>query len=138
VCPTFGRRPGVLPPLHVREQLARAHMAWEDRYPQIAALHRAGVVLVGGVDAGINPAKPHGIAAEALVEFVVAGLSTAQALAAGTGLAARVCGLGDRTGRLAIGLDADLLAVVGDPVADITALRDVRLVVSRGREVVPG
>jgi imidazolonepropionase-like amidohydrolase len=136
VSPTFGRRPGVLPPPHVQAQLARTHMAWEDRYPQIAELHRAGVVLVGGIDAGINPAKPHGIMAESLIEFVAAGLPTAAALAAGTGVAARVCGLGDRTGRLAPGLGADLLAVAGDPLADITALRDVRLVVSRGREAV--
>jgi imidazolonepropionase-like amidohydrolase len=41
-----------------------------------------------------------------------------------------------RTGSLAVGLDADLLVVDGDPLTDITALRDVRLVVSRGRKVV--
>jgi imidazolonepropionase-like amidohydrolase len=137
VCPTFGRRPGVAPPPHIQEQLARTHMSWEDRYPQIGELHRAGVVLAGGVDAGINPAKPHGIAAESLVEFGISGLPAAEALAAGTGVAARVCGLGRRTGRLAPGLDADLLAVAGDPLADLAALREVRLVVSRGREVVP-
>jgi imidazolonepropionase-like amidohydrolase len=48
-----------------------------------------------------------------------------------------VCGPGDRTGRLAPGLDADLLLVDGDPLADTGALERVRLVVSRGREVVP-
>jgi imidazolonepropionase-like amidohydrolase len=135
VCPTFGRQNGIAPPPHVLEQLARAHMAWEDRYPQIAELHRAGVVLAGGIDAGINPAKPHGIAVESLVELGISGLSATEALAAGTSVAARVCGLGRRTGRLAPGLDADLLAVAGDPLADLTALRDVVLVVSRGREV---
>ena len=46
-------------------------------------------------------------------------------------------GLGGRTGRLAPGLDADLLLVDGDPVADPSALERVRLVVSRGREVAP-
>jgi imidazolonepropionase-like amidohydrolase len=71
-----------------------------------------------------------------VIEFVVAGLPAAAALAAATSVAARVCGLGDRTGRLAPGLDADLLAVAGDPLADITAVRDVRLVVCRGREAV--
>ena len=136
VCPTFARLPDAVPPPQVQAALARAHMAWADRYPQIAELHRAGVTLVGGVDAGINPAKPHGLMRESLVELVFCGVPANAALAAGTSIAARVCGLGERTGRLAAGLDADLLAVGGDPVADITALRDVRLVVSRGREVV--
>ena len=135
VSPTFARKAGVVPPPHVQAAMERTHMAWEDRYPQIAELHRAGVVLVGGVDAGISPGKPHTIMAESLVEFVLSGLSTTAALAAGTSVAAGVCGLGGRTGRLAPGLDADLLAVAGDPQAEITALRDVRLVVSRGREV---
>ena len=44
--------------------------------------------------------------------------------------------MGERTGRLVEGLDADLLAVEGNPAADITALREVRLVVSRGQTVV--
>jgi imidazolonepropionase-like amidohydrolase len=138
VCPTFARSPGALVPPHVQAAMERAHMAWEHRYPQIGELHRAGVVLVGGVDSGINPAKPHGLAGESLVELGLCGLSAAEALAAGTSVAARVCGLADRTGRLAPGLDADLLAVAGDPLADLAALRDVRLVLSRGREVVGG
>src|SRR3954447_12577370 len=112
VCPTFGRVPGVVPSPRVQAELARIHIAWEDRYPQVAELHRAGVVLVGGVDAGINPAKPHGtVMAETLLELVLSGLTAAEALAAGTAVAARACGLADRTGRLAAGLDADLLAV---------------------------
>ena len=64
-------------------------------------------------------------------------MPAADALASATSVAARVCGLGDRTGRLAPGLDADLLLVEGDPLADAGALERVRLVVSRGREVVP-
>jgi imidazolonepropionase-like amidohydrolase len=136
VCPTMARRAGAETPPRVQDELERLHMAWADRYPQIAALHRAGVTLVAGVDAGINPVKPHGIMAEAALDLVTAGLSATDALAAATSEAARVCGIGQRTGRLATGLDADLLAVAGDPAADITALRDVRLVVSRGRRVV--
>jgi imidazolonepropionase-like amidohydrolase len=57
------------------------------------------------------------------------------ALASATGLAARVCGLAGRTGSLRAGLDADLLLVAGDPTKDITALRDVKMVVRRGRPV---
>jgi len=138
VCPTLARRPGVEPSPRVMAELARIHMAWEDRYPQIAALHHAGVTVLAGVDAGINPAKPHGIMRESVIDLMNAGLSAGDALAAGTGAAARACGLGDRTGRLGVGLDADLLVVDGDPGSDITALRNIRLVVSRGRAIFSG
>lgn len=57
------------------------------------------------------------------------------ALSSATSVAAKACGLTDRTGRLRAGLDADLLIVDGNPLQDITVLRAVRTVVSRGREV---
>jgi imidazolonepropionase-like amidohydrolase len=93
------------------------------------------VTVVSGVDAGITPAKPHGILARAVASLAAGGMPGAGALASATSAAARVCGVGDRTGRLAPGLDADLLVVDGDPVTDPGALERVRLVVCRGREV---
>jgi imidazolonepropionase-like amidohydrolase len=113
--------------------MARTGASTEDRIDQVGQLHRAGVRLIGGVDAGISPGKRHGTTPESVIDLVAAGMTTAEALAAGTWQAARAIGLGERTGRLAPGLDADLLLVDGDPVADITALRNLRLVVSRGR-----
>src|SRR3954447_22938347 len=74
VCPTLARLPGAVPPPRVQAALERVHMAYEDLYPHVGALYRAGVTLVAGVDAGINPAKPHGIMSEAIVELVTAGL----------------------------------------------------------------
>jgi len=62
---------------------------------------------------------------------------TTTALASATSLAARACGLAHRTGRLRPGLEADLLIVNGDPAADITAIRNVRTVISRGQAVNP-
>jgi imidazolonepropionase-like amidohydrolase len=53
-------------------------------------------------------------------------------------VAARTCGLGERKGRLRPGYDADLLLVEGDPLADISALRQVSAVVLRGQMVVAG
>jgi len=58
-----------------------------------------------------------------------------QALAAATTVNARVFQLDDRLGRIAPGLLADLVAVEGDPSADITALRTVRLVMKGGQLV---
>lgn len=59
-------------------------------------------------------------------------MSPAQALAAATQGAAAACGLGERKGRLARGYDADILAVPGDPLADITALHRPVAVFHRG------
>jgi len=73
---------------------------------------------------------------ESLIDLTSAGLSSTEALAAGTAVAARACGISERTGRLAAGLDADLLAVEGNLATGIAALRDVRMVVSRGRTVI--
>jgi imidazolonepropionase-like amidohydrolase len=117
--------------------MARLGLTFEARLAQVGDMHRAGVALIGGADSGINPAKPHGVLPESIIDMVTAGLFPGEALAAATSLAAAACGLGGRTGRLSAGLDADLVAVGGDPLIDITAVRDVRLVVSRGRQAMP-
>jgi hypothetical protein len=92
------------------------------------------VTLIAGLDSGINPAKRHGVLPETVIDT-----SPRAVHYGGTGLCHQRRGPGlrarDRTGRLRAGLDADLLAVDGDLLTDITALRDVRLVISRGRDV---
>ncbi len=63
------------------------------------------------------------------------GLTNAEALEAVTSIAAEACGLRDRKGRVAPGLDADLLAVEGDPLRDIGSLLHVAAVFRRGIRV---
>jgi imidazolonepropionase-like amidohydrolase len=63
------------------------------------------------------------------------GMGPAESLRAVTSVAAGVCGLAHRKGRVAAGYDADLLAIDGDPLADPTALRRVRAVYARGAPV---
>jgi imidazolonepropionase-like amidohydrolase len=94
----------------------------------------AGVRFVSGADAGVVPPKAHGRYAEAVIELADV-LDMGTALASATSVAAEVCGLGSATGRLAAGLDADLLVVDGDPSADQGALRRPVHVVLRGRPV---
>jgi imidazolonepropionase-like amidohydrolase len=99
-------------------------------------LRAAGVPLVCSSDAGIGPVKPfdalpHGPATMAGQP----GVTPVEALRSVTSLAARACGLGDRTGRIAPGYDADLLAVAGDPLTDLTALTAVRAVYRAGVRV---
>jgi imidazolonepropionase-like amidohydrolase len=135
VCPTVGKLPGIDPPPNVQARLDAAGASHEAQVEHAGRLYAAGVRLVAGSDAGIGPGKPHGVLPHGLADLVAAGIPIVDALTAATGEAARVCGLDGRTGRLAVGLDADLLLVDGDPLADITSLQRIRAVVSRGREV---
>jgi imidazolonepropionase-like amidohydrolase len=136
VCPTLGRLPGVDPPPHVQARMAAFGVTFEVQLQHAASLHRAGVALLAGTDAGIGPVKPHGVVALAVIDLVrECGVPVGEALAGATSRAAATCGLRDRTGRLARGLAADLLAVDGDPAADVGCLRRPVLVVSRGRQV---
>jgi imidazolonepropionase-like amidohydrolase len=94
--------------------------------PDLLAAHArlvaAGAVVVVGTDAGIAPPKPHGVLPHGIAELAALGAGPLGALRAATSVAAQVCGVGDRKGRVAPGYDADLLAVAGDPVADLGAL----------------
>jgi imidazolonepropionase-like amidohydrolase len=64
--------------------------------------------------------------------YVEGGLSPAAALETATADAAALLGITNRTGTIAIGKDADLVLVNGDPRQDITALRRIVTVIRRG------
>jgi len=132
VCPTLGRTPGVEPSAQMLAVIRRLGMTWDRRLAHVTALLEAGIRLVSGTDGGINPGKAHGILPEAVIDLVDCGAPPAEALASATSVAAEVCGLAGRTGRLVAGLDADLLAVGGDPLADVRALARVRFVMKGG------
>jgi len=95
------------------------------------ALKVNGLKLLMGTDAG---AGAHGRSAEEIIYRVqIAGQRAAEALANATSLNAQAIELGNRIGTIAAGMDADLVAVEGDPLNDITALRQVRFVMRGGR-----
>ncbi|WP_183096109.1 amidohydrolase family protein [Nocardioides stalactiti] len=127
------------PPPQVLETMQRTGMdfpATMVRISEAAARLRAhGVRVVPGVDSGAMPLKAHGNAWIAVVDLVVAGWPVEEALAAATSGAAEVCGVADVTGRLAVGLDADLLVVDGDLAADPAALGRPLAVLVRGHQV---
>jgi imidazolonepropionase-like amidohydrolase len=107
------------------------------RSPRIKAMYgrliKAGAVVVAGTDAGIGPPKRHPSLPNAVPQLVDLGMSPAAALAAVTSVAAEVCGLAGRKGRLSPGFDADLVAVSGNPLTDPTAIHNVRAVYRAGR-----
>ncbi|MEW9552482.1 amidohydrolase family protein [Nonomuraea sp. NPDC050783] len=135
VCATLGSDPGVFVPPEVRAMAERAGITEAILQQGVARLHRGGVRVVAGSDGGIGPAKPHGLLPATLAEYVTSGLSATAALTAATSVAADVCGLGERKGRIRPGYDADLLEVEGDPTRDITTLARPRAVHLAGRLV---
>ena len=95
------------------------------------ALKVSGLKLLMGTDAG---AGAHGRSAEEIIYRVqIAGQRAADALAGATSLNAQSIELDNRIGAIAAGMDADLIAVDGDPLKDITALRRVAFVMRGGR-----
>ena len=98
-------------------------------------LHAKGATMVVGTDAGISQAKPHDVLPNAFADLVESGMTPIEALQALTTVAAKVCGVADRKGKLAAGFDADLVAVAGDPFSDVAALTAVASVWRAGREV---
>ncbi len=69
--------------------------------------------------------------------MVEAGATPMQALSFGTAAAAELLGIGEELGTLEPGKKADLVAVTGNPLQDLDALREVRLVLRGGVKVWP-
>lgn len=92
---------------------------------------RAGLRMPLGTDA---VAGAHGQnAREAIARVRDGGQKPMDAIVGATSLAAQSMNLGDQIGTLAAGFDADIVAVGGDPVQDITKLSDVTFVMKGGR-----
>lgn len=98
-------------------------------------LHCGGARVVPGTDAGVAPPKPHDVLPYGIIALTSIGMTNLEALRAATSVAADACGLTGRKGRLIPGADADLLAVVGDPLTDLHAVHDVAAVFRAGRRV---
>lgn len=98
----------------------------------IGRAYRANVTLVFGTDGGV---LPHGQNAQEFAALTAAGVSPLDAIRAATVNAARAFRLADSVGTIAAGSVADIIAVDGDPLTDISALTRVAFVMQRGRVV---
>jgi imidazolonepropionase-like amidohydrolase len=95
-----------------------------------AALRTPGLKMVMGTDA---VAGAHGQNAREPIERVRTGQQPMDAIIGMTSLAAQSMGLEKELGAIAVGLNADLVAIEGDPLQDITALQRVRFVMRNGK-----
>ena len=97
------------------------------------ALATPGLKVVYGTDA-VAGADGHN-AEDLVCRVQKSGEAPMHAIMAATSLNAEAMGLGNQIGAIAPGLDADIIAVDGDPLRDITALRRVSFVMKSGRVV---
>ncbi len=125
---------GAAPDYAVRKAVACA-----TRHPQTVAQARTlGVAITAGSDSGSCGAPHPALFAELRDLVSRGGLTPLEAITAATATNARALGLEAEIGRVAPGLQADLLVVEGDPAADITALERPWAVMQAGRWVRKG
>ena len=87
-----------------------------------------------GTDAGVSKHGRNADEFELLVKF---GMPPVEALKAATVNAADLLGLASEIGTIEAGKSADLIAVAGDPLTDVTVLKKVDFVMARGEVVKP-
>ena len=101
--------------------------------PQIqrtfARAYEVGVPIMFGTDCGVCP---HGSNAREFQYMAEAGMPVMEAIRSATSVPAKFLGVADRLGSVEPGKLADLVAVPGDPLADVTALQRVSFVMKDG------
>jgi imidazolonepropionase-like amidohydrolase len=112
--------------------LAKARMVLPVARQNIGRAFREGVKVAFGTDAAVYP---HGLNAREFAVMVKLGLTPLQTIQAATINAADLLGRADQIGALEPGKLADLIAVEGDPLEDVTVLEHVRLVMKGGQVV---
>lgn len=123
----FGQERGILP-----DRQERAKRILDEQVASVRRARRAGTAIGTGTDSIGAPVVTPEESVEELVLLSECDLPNAHVIAASTSVAAHVMGTPDDTGAVAPGSLADLIAVPGDPLQDITALRDVRFVMKGG------
>ncbi len=91
-----------------------------------------GVTIAFGTDAGVFD---HGRNAQELALMMAQGMTAREAIASATTGAAKALGMEGEIGRIAAGYSADIIALDGNPLEDVSALEEVDFVMVRGRVI---
>jgi imidazolonepropionase-like amidohydrolase len=119
-----GARNGVL-----EENLRKDRDVAQLQRDNFRAAHRAGVRMVYGTDAGV---MPHGTAAGQFRTMVQYGMTPIEAIRSATLNAAEALGRARDVGAIEVGRFGDMVAVRGDPLADVRVLENVAVVIKGG------
>ncbi|WP_436357161.1 amidohydrolase family protein [Brevundimonas sp. CEF1] len=111
-------------------QTAKALEAGPKMLDMARRAHAGGVRIAFGTDSGVSA---HGDNAQEFALLVRAGLTPLEAIQSATVGAAEHLKISNEAGRLAAGMPADLIAVSGDPLSDVTELQRVRFVMKGGQ-----
>jgi imidazolonepropionase-like amidohydrolase len=115
-----------------KESLEKERMIGLKQRQTFQAAVKAGVKMVFGTDAGVYP---NGYNARQFVTMVKWGMTPLQALQAATVNAAEALGRSQDVGAIAVGRYGDLIAVAGDPLADMSLLQSIGFVMKNGEVV---
>jgi imidazolonepropionase-like amidohydrolase len=115
-----------------KESLKKERVIGLKQRQTFQAAVKAGVKMIFGTDAGVYP---NGYNARQFATMVKWGMTSMQAIQAATANAAEALGRTGDVGAIAVGRYGDLIAVAGDPLADVARLQSV-VFVMKGGEVV--
>ncbi len=115
-----------------KESLDKERMIGRKQRETFRAAQKAGVKMIFGTDGGVYP---NGDNAKQFVTMVTWGMSPMQAIQAATVTAAEALGRSQDVGAIAVGRFGDLIAVAGDPLADVGILQSVSFVMKGGNVV---
>ncbi len=111
-------------------QFEKARAAAGNAEKSFARAVREGVKIAFGTDTGVSP---HGRNAEEFALMIRNGMQPTAAIRSATVDAATLLGIDSRVGTIAAGKEADIIAVDGDPLANIRELESVDFVMKHGR-----
>jgi imidazolonepropionase-like amidohydrolase len=110
-------------------QTAKALEAGPKMLDMARRAHEGGVKIAFGTDSGVSA---HGDNAQEFALLVRAGLTPLEAIQAATVGAAEHLRISNEAGKIAPGMPADIVAVAGDPLSDVTELERMRFVMKSG------
>ncbi|KIC58892.1 Xaa-Pro dipeptidase [Brevundimonas nasdae] len=110
-------------------QTAKALEAGPKMLDMARRAHEGGVKIAFGTDSGVSA---HGDNAQEFALLVRAGLTPLEAIQAATVGAAEHLRIANEAGKIAVGMPADIVAVSGDPLTDVTELERIKFVMKSG------